>query len=249
MMINVLIDNVVQGFSVKEVISDLISESHVIPIDKSYVRQLSEKLYQELLSRLSKNLDRSIATYIGEHGYYSQYKIEYKEVYGLKVQSEVPIYVTYGSDSADIRSYVKAAGVTRIGSVGSIGKKLKLELQFKEITVGEFKDEKNKHTIIDEIYNILIHEITHLSDLLEPLGKDKESIFKSGQVYYNKPSEVRAFTQQIVDEVEKYMSTHPNAHIDDALKFSVTWNRISKDLTNDNKKLISKAVYSVMNKE
>lgn len=53
-----------------------------------------------------------------------------------------------------------------------------------------------------EVHSVLLHEVTHVRDILlhDPEGDLEQSIAPA--LYYNKPTEIRAFMQQVVAEIE-----------------------------------------------
>lgn len=129
--------------------------------------------------------------------------------------------------------------------------------------------------MVKHIYSILIHEITHAVERIRYLQtdedllgfglnqgsrfdkakiktrKDKDKVLKA---YYNDPSEVKAYLQQIADEVEEYLNQKHGGLSKESLQSgwrdsfgyygSKTWNQVSKYLTPKNQKYIKKAVLS-----
>lgn len=104
---------------------------------------------------------------------------------------------------------------------------------------------------------MLIHELTHARDYYTEsyalgergVGDTPESL----QDYYNDPSEVRAYMQQIADEVMRRMDNPrvikfwrgPKQALVKSLDSSPTWKRINPHLTDKNRNLILKALYTV----
>jgi|13_taG_2_1085334.scaffolds.fasta_scaffold00002_299 hypothetical protein len=129
--------------------------------------------------------------------------------------------------------------------------------------------------MVKHIYSILIHEITHAVERIRYLQtdedllgfglnqgsrfdkakiktrKDKDKVLKA---YYNDPSEVKAYLQQIADEVEEYLNQKHGGLSKESLQSgwrdsfgyygSKTWDQVSKYLTPKNQKYIKKAVLS-----
>jgi len=111
------------------------------------------------------------------------------------------------------------------------------------------------------LYSLLIHELTHIAEsrYRKDLSYSPSDVIQRGEAawgpYVNDPSEVRAFMQQIVDEVghnakndaiRNHVRSKANpdqALIDTALKMSTTWGAIEKHLTPANRARILKAVY------
>ncbi len=117
-----------------------------------------------------------------------------------------------------------------------------------------WSDKLNRHAIARELYSILIHEFTHLRDLLPYHGKQEHDSEEEEAIeYYNRPVEVRAFMQQVVDEVitdmEKKAVDTEGWYIDTAwdyieslLEKSYNWQRIKGFLKPENKRKVLKAV-------
>ena len=95
-----------------------------------------------------------------------------------------------------------------------------------------------------ELYSALIHEATHLHDVIR--AEDGTSGV-SEEAYYNKPTEVRAFMQQIVDEVhEALQSSSEDLSVKDLLNASPIWQRVSPHLNDRNRRLMLSAVGRVI---
>jgi hypothetical protein len=131
-----------------------------------------------------------------------------------------------------------------------------------------------KPSWIKHIYSILIHEITHAIDQIK--YQQIEDNFFGGQgshfdkskiktrkdqrqtleTYYNNPSEVKAYLQQIADEVEEYLNQKHGGVSKDSIKNgwkdafgyygSKTWKQVSSYLTPKNQKYIKKAVLTYL---
>jgi hypothetical protein len=129
--------------------------------------------------------------------------------------------------------------------------------------------------IYKHIYSVLIHEITHAVERIRYLqtdddllgfGLDQGSQFDKTRIktrkdkkktlkeYYNNPKEVKAYLQQIAEEVETYLIekhgsvTKTSIHngLGDAFEFygSKTWQKVSRYLSPKNKTYIRKAVFT-----
>jgi hypothetical protein len=125
---------------------------------------------------------------------------------------------------------------------------------------------KHETCIAYGLYSLLIHEATHAAELA--MGKKQHLDYSPSEVkergeaaygpYVNDASEVRAFLQQIVDEVTNHAGNEtlrehfrggPNpsrALVDAALSLSTTWSLIEKHLTSSNRVRILKAVYEAL---
>lgn len=113
---------------------------------------------------------------------------------------------------------------------------------------------RGRDDLRDELYSVLIHEVTHVHDVLgEASGDLDKSLSREERqkAYYNLPHEVRAFMQQIVDEAlvsledyepEEIPETLSSRFIMDLLIGSDTWFRVAEYLTPSNTKKILRAV-------
>ena len=123
-------------------------------------------------------------------------------------------------------------------------------------------------SVVDSIlkknfYEMLIHELTHAADTANPQWRVPEQKKRGFQPpgrreysrYFNDPSEVRAYMQEVTDQVAEFVSKNkarllriadPNKIIRWALNFSETWQDIKDELNAKNRNLILKAVYTVL---
>jgi hypothetical protein len=106
---------------------------------------------------------------------------------------------------------------------------------------------------MDELYGILLHEFTHIADKYKGGGPTTRHVKTleemDAEKYYNRPSEVRAYMQQIVDEVRKYFpkirkhfDRKESVHL--ALRTSQTWKEIEPYLNRRNRNRILNAVWN-----
>jgi hypothetical protein len=134
-----------------------------------------------------------------------------------------------------------------------------------EIKINRYKTPnqlaKAQSLLEEEIYNVMIHELTHAQDVDETLAqknkRQKKHDDKDPHVYYNLPHEVRAFTQQVADEIEhrldlNYGKDEDPWFPDDAdllrsfLDQSTTWSRVKKYMTPANRKKVLSSAYSAV---
>jgi hypothetical protein len=107
--------------------------------------------------------------------------------------------------------------------------------------------------IANQIYDVLLHEVTHAADIFtkgvaESLSEQEAR--ENPKAYYNHPSEVRAYLQEILSELEHTFKNYekfvklfgPSKGITVMLNQSKTWQEIEPYLTEKNKRLIIKAV-------
>lgn len=131
-----------------------------------------------------------------------------------------------------------------------------IEIRFSPlISIAAYK--ANRQAAEREIYSILIHEFTHARDFTTEKYEGTRDLAteKTLDLYHNHPVEIRAYTQQIVDEVETYirryvekdqdtwgLKDNPTSLINAALEVSPTWQRIQPDLTQENRRIILRNV-------
>jgi len=157
------------------------------------------------------------------------------------------------------RLFITGGSVTSQGQEGKWGHPWKLYIKIDGSVPPEaWLDRLNKKTIYRELFSILIHEVTHLRDMLPTVGPvEHEDADAAAKDYYNRPHEVRAFMQQIADEVETEMEKIAKDtegwgldtswdFIEDRLYNSKTWNRMKTFLEPKNKKLLLKATARVV---
>lgn len=236
----------------------LVNAARPIPLDKSYAKKLANQLYVELLGKLKHTRpDRPLSVFLRAKdmtgkpiAYRSEYLLEYSEVTSPDLERVVPIVFVLCSEMSpgSMRQFICGGHVARLGSRGSRGSKVQLELQLADKDVEDYTSPQGKKGVVQELFSVLIHEMTHLIDVLEKLGDSTDS--EDPSVYYNKPSELRAFLQQIVDEAQTFAQEHGPAPLTSllplALKNSPTWQRIEKALTPLNRKKVLKVVHDVL---
>jgi hypothetical protein len=100
---------------------------------------------------------------------------------------------------------------------------------------------------------VLLHELSHLADVfVKPSGPSSSRVLSEEELdlkkYYNRPTEVRAYMREIVEEVQKHLPEFlqhfpKNEAIARLVKLSATWEQIKPHLTEQNKGLVLKGVY------
>lgn len=107
-----------------------------------------------------------------------------------------------------------------------------------------------------EAIQVLLHEITHQADVFtKPSGEITQSLKSEGDLdlkdYYNRPAEVKAYMREVFEEVKDHIDVFlprfgMNESISRLIRWSDTWERISKHLTEENKKTVMKGVYQAV---
>jgi len=107
----------------------------------------------------------------------------------------------------------------------------------------------------NQLYPVLLHEMTHAADkYTKGVGSrmNIEEVKGNLNTYYNDPTEVRAYMQEVVDEIEgrnwaTFQSTFgPGKGMEYLLKTSPTWQEVSPHWTERNKRLVIKAVVQAL---
>jgi len=224
-----------------------LGEGRPIPIDKRQARQLAKEAIS-LLRRKLKPSERPLRRRSWSLGAY-----ETTDVRGAPVKVDVTLRVEEPRTWRSPRRYVTGGNVLSTHDTPtSYGVK---HLLFIGLNSQRSPSEllANMSEVEDELYSVLVHEVTHLRDLLKP---------EKGLDYHNRPSEVRAFMQQISDEALAYLhhlgqddggwlfvGPPSSDMIQSALDSSATWERIRRDLTSANNRLVLKAVARVVSDE
>ena len=239
-----------------------------IPIDKPALAKLARQLVTELPKHLKfrpDDMDQRLSwcrqfrpTWGFQLGVY-----ETTDVKGSYVA--VPVRVKWANmvDWNPTRQWITGGGVlTRYFERGGVGSKLEMYVKINaERTPNEMLSHLDR--IEKEAFSVLIHETTHLRDLLKGEAyQEAEDGEEKDVLYYNSPSEVRAFMQQIADEVIEFVEKEAKAHgvgtwgitlsgrtLERALEMSITWDRVRKRMDQRNQMLVIKGVERALRDE
>lgn len=116
--------------------------------------------------------------------------------------------------------------------------------------IEEFRD--HPEHFIEKTTNILLHELTHVRDVIRSRDIVHPHHHDDFAAYVNSPPELHAFTQQIVDEVvravesEEVDKSTPDVLVRSAFWQSETWTRIQKHLTDKNRNHVISVVYRTL---
>lgn len=112
------------------------------------------------------------------------------------------------------------------------------------------------HIVRFQLYKLLLHEFTHVADKYTPgVGNDltEEQLRAHPEVYYNNPSELHAFLQEVVDQTsdrfayyEKFKKHFGQRAFTTLLNLSDTWKEVSPHWTEKNRQKVIKAVYQAL---
>jgi hypothetical protein len=124
------------------------------------------------------------------------------------------------------------------------------------IPAEQFYRARNTLSIADQIYHVLLHEVTHAADTYSkgvgegPSGLTYEEAQQNPKLYYNHPTEFRAYLAGLVDDIEVHIKHYamlvskfgPSKGLDYLLKTSETWRDVSPYWNESNKRLAIKTV-------
>jgi hypothetical protein len=234
-----------------------------IPVDKGQALKLAQRIVRELPAELRFRPEDMAGPINQARGYRAGWVLPAGTFLTTDVKGdtiEVPVRVKFQAlEGWGVRRWVAGGGIdTRFFGGRSYGSKLALDLYLNSnAVVHNLLDHLDE--VEDELFSVIIHEATHLRDLLKHEYAADEA---GSEDYYNAPTEVRAFMQQTADEALKeadrlgktsggwILGPEPTSEmIDSLLEKSKTWERIRKQLTPANGKLILRGVARVLQNE
>lgn len=234
-----------------------------IPVDKAQARKLAQRIVKELPGELRFRADDMQGPINHARGYRPGWVMPVgtyltNDVQGNRV--EVPVRVQFKAlEDWGTRQWVAGGAIdTRYWGKGP-GSKLALNLYINSAAkVQDLLDHLSD--VEDELFSVIIHEATHLMDVLKHEYNGDEDAGTA--LYYNAPTELRAFMQQTVDEVLReadkvgksggswILGPEPSGDmIANLLERSRTWERIRKQLTPDSTKTILRGVTRALQDE
>jgi len=228
-----------------------------IPVNKAELAKLADQ-FVKVLPKYLKFRDMSQPLW-STRGYTASWgfdlgKYETKDVMGNLVRVPVKVTAKTVGEWNPTRNWI-AGGVVRSQHHGPRGHGIKFELGLK-LNADRTPEEILSHlpSVKKEVFSVLIHEVTHLRDVLHVEGP-KEDPQEKAQSYHNKPSEVRAFMQQAAHEVLDFVEKEAQSFgigpwgaqlngklLDRALSASLTWSRIQEFLTPTSRKTLLRGV-------
>ncbi len=233
-----------------------------IVVDKGQALRLAKRIVRELPSEFKFRPEDMAGPINRARGYRAGWVLPAGTFLTTDVkgeQVEVPVRVQFQAlEGWGVRRWVAGGGIdTRFFGRGP-GSKLALNLYINSnAVVQNLLDHLDG--VEEELFSVIIHEVTHLRDLLRHEYAADEA---GGEAYYNAPTEVRAFMQQTADEALQeadrlgkasggwILGPEPTSEmIDSLLEKSGTWDRIRKQLTPANGKLILRGVARALQDE
>ena len=111
------------------------------------------------------------------------------------------------------------------------------------------------HLVQRQLYPVLLHELTHAADKFsrgvgESMSQEEAL---NNEAYYNHPTEVRAYLQEVVDETSEFFKHYEqlqrhfgNRAVEILMQRSSTWEEVSPYWTEQNKRKVIKAVVQAL---
>ena len=229
-----------------------------IPIDKSALRGVAKRLEKQFVQAIKVAMRAKANEPIRWREVWVRDSHTIRTVMGEDVT--VDLLVTAGKDRGP-GPYVNSGGYGFVRRTGRAVVIVKLNGSY---TAAEYAPAAESGMLHKGIYNILIHEMTHAADAAikaqyEAGPASGPYTVKDEAAYYNDPKEVRAFMQQVVDEVLSYGGKRKNLEkvfelfkgprdrgLEVVLKNTETWPEIKEHLTPTNRNKILKAVYMAL---
>lgn len=236
-----------------------------IPVDKAQLQKLADKIVRELPRYLKFRPSDMASPLYQVRGFNPQKWGFFVDAYSTTDVRGQPVNVPIEVQAKEMRSWSGPRKYVAGGSVKSryqvspsgkakgYGSKIGLVVNINTlVSPQELLD--NASAVKKEVYSVLIHEVTHLRDLLKhetsELRPDQDP--SDPDIYYNQPSEVRAFMQQVAEEALEYADDvgqmdpfllHlDSGFIERALEKSPTWERVRRHLNRKNTQLMLKGV-------
>lgn len=241
------------------------SAARPIPVDKAQARKLAKRIVKELPAELKFHPEDMARYPINRsRGYRPGWTLPVgtyfvpKDVRGQQV--EVPVRVKFKNlEGWGGRRWIAGGEIdTRFYDRGGTGDKLAMNLFVNSNAITQnLLDHLGE--VEDELFSVIIHEATHLADVLRHEYSGDEA---GSDEYYNAPTELRAFMQQISDEVLReadklgvmggawLLGPAPTGDtVHNLLEKSSTWDRIRRQLTPTSTKLILRGVTRALQDE
>jgi len=218
-------------------------ESRAIPIDKHRLYELAKTL-QEVIERKTKGVEGSLGKRVLNP--WAPYDIRAAD------GSDLDVYIRLESVPTQSPYYIVGGGMGHASGKPVVVVHVNGSIDAQNINRAS---QGHQTSVADQIYPVLIHEVTHAADIFakgEGVAKHMTPDQARGNAaYYNNPSEVRAYMQEIVHEAErnfphfdKFVKAFKGTSkaFEVLLKQCSTWMEVSPYLTEKNKQLVIKSV-------
>lgn len=233
-----------------------------IPVDKAQLRKVAQGLVDAMVAEARKTGNGSGWDYRPLHAYNNRngvtaqgpsVLIENPLVYGSGFVGKpltIPVWGVTAKlrkrDPRRIHVDTRRRRVPRGGYAIWDERTQWIEIHFNaRLSGAELEDSKT----VDDVYSVLLHEVTHATEMVidralaeREANPDRPTHTSHRPDYYDIPVEVRAFMQQVADEVET--AVRSGVPFRQALKESPSWQRVSPRMNQRNLKKIMKGVYT-----
>ena len=227
-----------------ESFKSVLKTARAIPLDKSSIMHFTEFLEKKLAELASKHAGPFGRMKLGQWPY------EIRTVDG----TEITTYVRFETVPTKEPNYVLDGGVGFLRGTPIVVVQINGSLDADAIQKGS-----ETHIVKIQLYNLLLHEFTHVADKYTRgvgqggRGLTEEQLRNNPAAYYNNPSEMHAYMQEVVDQVsnrfvhyEKLRSRFGQKALGMLLNMSDTWIRVSPYWTERNRQKVLKAVYQAL---
>jgi len=234
-----------------------IARARPIPLDKSKIDDATRYVLFQLATELGRRhpQDEPLGTlqlpqYVMRTGVLALEGLP--NVRGQRIQAPVVYVNSYASDAHEV---ILSGGAGELPSgrhaiLVNINGRFTVE-RLLRLTQRASKEPANS-VVFKDLRKMLLHEVTHTLD--EP-REHKETartvpLDVNRTEYYNRPNETRAYLAEIVDQVlavaPKLTDVHGGDLLRDALSLSDTWREVEIYWTEENRKLVLRAVYRAL---
>jgi hypothetical protein len=218
--------------------------ARTVPMDKSSVMRFTEFLERQLEELASKHDGPFGRKVLGQWPY---------EIRGVDGEM-ISTYVRFETVPTRDTSYILDGGVGFLRGTPIVVVQLNGTLDADALRKGA-----ESHVIKVQLYNMLIHEFTHVADkYTRGVGRggdelSEDELRNNPAAYYNNPAELHAFMQEVVDQVsqrfihyEKLEKRFGQKALGMLLNMSDTWGKVSPYWTERNKQKVLKSVYQAL---
>jgi len=225
-----------------------------IRLDKGAIKRFAKYLSGRILKDLTGDFASDSPISDTGRGYLINDMITIQDVLG----NDVKTLVLVKSEIAAKRLGMIIGGGAGTTPIGEQAVQINLNGSW---TPAEFSEPSSfgRQNLPKELFSILLHELTHIADIFKKSGPTTRRVLREDELdleeYYNRPAEVKAYMQDVADEVVSNLPTVKkvyeraerdvsfNKMIKQSLVLSDTWERIEPYLSRQNKKKIMSAVY------
>lgn len=238
-----------------------------IPVDKAQIRKVAQGLVDAMVAEARKTGNGSGWDYRPLHAYNSRNGVTTQ---GPSVLIENPL--VYGSGFVGKPLTIPVWGVTAKLRKRD-PRRIHVDTRRRRVPSASYAiwDERNQwievrfnarlsgagledSKTVDDVYSVLLHEVTHATEMVidrvlaeREANPDRPTHNSHRPDYYDIPVEVRAFMQQVADEVET--AVRSGVPFRQALKESRSWQRVSPRMNQKNQKKIMKGVYTYIEEQ